>query len=231
MDSKNKNLSLERWWGAKGVELILIEAEKLSVDDKFMKHRPRTVKEKDTKQLILEAINSKVKNFYRPIMDPTLCYGEIEFIAGKKPAVGKSYNYWSEAVKRYIPTLNTRLGTRLEYGAFLGVLIKELVKMGMTVKGAWNVVCNDSKKLGHYHNSKNGQYALEPTCSRCVCGFYDLGNTYKILAKDTDDDDFYLAGGSYQGPGFYHTIATLRKDSSWNADLKLRSSVGWLVFS
>ena len=212
-----------------GVEVILIEAENLSVKDKFMKYRPRTRMEVHTKSLIFEAIEANVKNFYRPVMDPTLENGKVVFAAGRKPAVGKSYNYWVDAAKQYAPALNSRLGTRLEYGAFLGVLIKQLVKSGKSVRRAWHMVCNNSKKLGYYNNSKGGKYELEPTCSRNICGFCDLANTYKILSKDYEDGLFYLASGCYKGPGYYHTIAVVRTNPSFNDDLKLRSSVGWIV--
>ena len=55
-----------------GVELVLIEAESLSMKDKFMRYRPRTRMEVHTKSLIINAIEANVKNFYRPIMDPSL---------------------------------------------------------------------------------------------------------------------------------------------------------------
>lgn len=72
---------------------------------------------------------------------------------GQKPAVGKSYNSWIEIVK------NSKwcIGTKSQYIAFLGVLIKRIVDKGWTVDEAWKAVCSDSKKLGHYINSDNAK--------------------------------------------------------------------------
>lgn len=214
-----------------GVELVLIEAESLSMKDKFMRYRPRTRMEVHTKSLIINAIEANVKNFYRPIMDPSLDNNRIVFIVGRKPAVGKYYNYWVDAAKKYAPALNSRLGTRLEYGAFLGVLIKQIVKSGKSVRRAWSLVCNDSKKLGHYHDSKKGFYGFESTGSRCICGLYDLVNVRKILAKDTENGNFYSVGGSYECPGFFQPLATIRTISNDACDKELRVCVGWIVFS
>ena len=99
---------------------ILIEAESLSLNDAFMKHKPCTKVEEIAKKLITDAIKAGVKNFYRPIMDPSFAEDGIKFVAGEMPAVGKSYNWWVDTAKKYEPSHNSRLGTRLEYRAFLG---------------------------------------------------------------------------------------------------------------
>jgi len=203
-------------------DLILIEAESLSLNDEFIQYEPDTEKEKSTKDLIAEAIKAGVKNFYRPKYDPSFTDGGIQFVAGKKPAVGKSYNWWVDTAKKYDPS-RSRLGTRFEYGAFLGVLIKKLVEEGKSVEWAWNAVCNDSKELGHYWNSEDAKYQFELTGSRCICGFYDLANTCKILAEDEEAGGFWLAGGYFFPLAFLdlHTYRTY----------DYNSSVGWLVLS
>lgn len=209
------------------IKLILIEAEKLSLDDEFMQHEPCTEAEVRTKELIVEAIRSNVKNFCRPEMDPSFADDGIAYVAGKKPAVGKSYVWWSKIAKKYDPSRKSRLGTRLEYGAFLGVLIKELVAEGKAVEWAWNAVCNDSKELGHYYDSKNAKCEFEPTGSRLICGFYDLANTYKILAED--EGGFWIAGGDYHDFGFSSSLVALYHLTVRYFDNNY--SVGWLVFS
>ena len=208
---------------------VQIEAESLSKDDEFMKYKPKTEREVDAKGLIAEAISSGVKNFYRPVMDPSFAEDGIAYVVGKKPAVGKFYNWWVDTVKKYDPSRKSRLGTRLEYGAFLGVLIKKLVEEGKSVEWAWNAVCNDSKELGHYWNSENAKHGFEPTGSRLICGFYDLANTYKILAEDEEAGGFWLAGGSYDYGGDDYPLAgldhyTVRYGGNYD-------SVGWLVLS
>jgi len=210
-------------------DLILIEAEKLSVNDTFMKYEPKTDEEKEAKEFISEAIKKKVKNFYRPKCDPSLTEDGkgICFVSGKKPAVGKSYNWWIDTAKAYNPKRNSRLGTRLQYGVFLGVLIKKLIKEGKTVKWAWNAVCNDSRELGHYWNSENAKHDFEPTGSRMISGFYDLANTYKILAEDEEAGGFWLAGGDYFDNAYVYPLAGFSFGIYRNYNDN--NSVGWLV--
>lgn len=213
---------------AEDIELVLIEAESLSLDDEFMKHKPCTESEVITKELIVEAIESGVKNYYRPVMDPSFTADGIAYVAGKKPAIGKAYNSWNKIAKEFNPSRNSRLGTRLEYGAFLAVLIKMLIAEGKSIKWAWNAVCNDSKELGHYCNSENAKRGYEPTGSRLICGFYDLVNTCKILSADRESDGFWLAGGSTWRYSHECPLASLR-----HYNVRLReptSNVGWIVF-
>lgn len=208
-----------------GDEFILVEAENLSLNDKFMQWKPKTVIQEITKKLITEAICTGVKNFYRPKCDPSFSDDgkSICFVTGKRPAVGyKSFEWWVNVAKDYNPERNSRLGTRLEYGAFLGVLMKKLVKEGKSVKWVWNSVCDVSHKLGHFSSSKNVKHFYELTGSRCICGFYDLGNTSKILADRIENHAFLLAGGSYDN-AFYCYLPLLH--FSWN----LCDSVGWIV--
>lgn len=176
---------------------VQIDAESLSMDDDFMKYQPQTEMEVKTKDLIAEAIVFKVKNYYRSVMDPSFTINGIDYIAGVMPAVGKSYNWWKEMAEKYAPYRKSRLCTRREYGAFLGVLIKMLVAEGKSVEWAWNAVCNDSKELGHYWNSEDTNHRFEPTGSRPVCVFYDLVNAYKILAEDEETGGYWLAGAGY----------------------------------
>ena len=67
-----------------------------------------------------------------------------------------------------MPERASRLGIKTEYIAFLGVLIKKLVDSGWKVDDAWDAVCNDSKKLGHYWNSENAMHVPEPP-TKCRC--------------------------------------------------------------
>ena len=208
-----------------------VEAESLSLDDEFMKHKPKTERERATKALVEVAIEKEVKNFYRPIMDPSftkigknICYEK-----GRLPAIGKSYNWWKKVAEEYCPERNSRLGTRIEYGAFLGVLIKNLVADGKSISWAWNAVCNDSKDLGYYWNSENAKHKVEPTGSRQICEYYDLANTCKILAEDDEAGGFWLAGGSCYGFSDVCPLADLCHYFNRSSDRNI--SVGWLVLS
>ena len=207
---------------------VLIEASKLSMDDEFMQYQPNNDSEKKFKDLLEDVIKKGIADFWRPRMDPTL--DEVEnicFKAGEKPAVGKSYNWWRENAKRFNPKRKSRLGTKAQYVAFLGVLIKTLVTDGWTVDEAWDAVYNNSEKLGHYWNSENAKCDFEPTGSRAIAGFYDLANTYKVLEEDEKTDGYWCVGGSYYD----------WSDSLPLADLSYHSrrldyhdyGVGWIV--
>jgi hypothetical protein len=213
---------------------VLVEASKLSLDDKFMKHNPTTAKEKEFKELLTKVIRKGIKDFYRPKYDPSF-YGDgtdVTFKAGNKPAVGKFYNWWKKVAKEFMPERRSRLGTKSEYVAFLGVLIKKLVEdEKWSVAKAWDAVCNNSKELGHYLNSEDAKHRFEDTGMREICGFFDLANAYKILAEDEDDctGGFWLAGGGYNTGGRYHSLADLCRGAFLNFDGF--DSVGWFVLS
>lgn len=212
---------------------VLIEAESLSIKDEFMQHEPKTKREEDAKKLICDAIRSKVKNFYRPKYDPSFFLNgkgkvDICFKAGEYPALEMDFDWWVETAINYNRERNSRLGNRFEYAAFLGVLIKNLVLEGKTVEWAWHAVCDNSRELGNYHNSENFN-PDEPTGSRYICGFYDLGNTYKILADEDEEDSFWLAGGYCFADGSEYPLADVTYH--YNYIDGFYNSVGWIVCS
>ena len=197
-----------------------------SLKDDFMSHKPRTEAEYNFKATLTEVIKNGIEDFYRPAMDPSFSDKEktkIHYMAGEKPAVGKSYNWWKETIK----DSKWCFGTKAQYVAFLGVLIKMLVAKGWKVGEAWNAVCNDSKKLGHYWNSDNAKHQFEDTGSREICGFFDLANTYKILAENEAAGGFWLAGGSFCDNGRYHPLAYLGLYYDYCYDRSY--GVAWLV--
>ena len=207
-------------------DCILVEASKLSLKDLFMRHKPKTEEEKEFKETLTEVIKNGIEDFYRPAMDPSFAdkvCTKIHYIAGERPAVGKSYNWWEETVK----DSDFCLGTKAQYVAFLGVLIKMLVAKGWTCCEAWDAVCNDSKKLGHYRDSDDAKHHFEDTGSREICGFFDLANTYKILAKDEETGDFWWAGGDCGNHGDYAPLADYGLSSDYN--INHNYSVAWLV--
>lgn len=208
---------------------VLVEAEELSKADSFMSHRPKNAAEKNIKKLITQAIDSGVKNFYRPKCDPSFKDDGICFAPNRKPALGKSFDWWVEAAKIYNPRRDSRIGTRLEYAAFLGVIIKKLVESGCTIDAAWDIVCTNSSKIGHYKDSANAKTDFELTGSRENFGFCDLANTYKMMAADKHLGGFWLACGDCKCTGssnplsfFYHYAYR---------DINFVYAVGWVVCS
>lgn len=179
---------------------ILIEAEKLSYDDTFMQYDPQTENERLTKQLIAKAIETGVKNFYKAKRDPIYwMYDIISFEIEGVPCNGASYDWWKEIAREYNPQRNSRLGTVLQYEAFLGVLIKKLVEEGKSIEWAWNAVCNDSLELGDFYSNSDSMSIFpmldhtrknifidkhRQTGTKPICGFCDLAVSEKILATD-----------------------------------------------
>ena len=223
------NVSKEKIVRSSVETCVLIEASKLSLEDKFMQHEPKTKNAKELKALLKEVITCGIKDFWRPRLDPSFDNDEngIRYVAGNKPAVGRSCTWWETKAKAYNPKCISRLGTRLEYVAFLGVLIKALISEGWDVADAWNAVCNDSQKLGHYRDSENAKHDFEPTGSREICGFYDLANTYKLLADDKEAASFWVAGGDCFNYSYYIPLADFVRNNGQDCDNY--RGVGWLV--
>lgn len=207
---------------------MVIEASKLALTDKFMQYEPITEKEENLKTLLIQGINAGFKDFCIPNLDPTFTSdGEgICYVPGKNPAVGKSYKWWLDACKKYMPARNSRLGTMWDYVAFLGVFIKTLVLAGLETGVAWYVVCSDSRELGHYWNADSVHRKFKPTGSESICGFFDLVNTCKILA--VTDNMFALNARGCLDYNFNHSISELEHYYDPNYDCK--HSVGWTVY-
>lgn len=208
--------------------LKLVEASKLSLNDKFMRYEPEEgTKEARFKERLTKVIQSGISDFWCPNMDPSFdeTGKSICYVAGKRPAVGKSKKWWKKVAKK----LGLQEGTKKQRVAFLGCLIKKLVEKGWEVSQAWYAVCSDSKELGHYCNSKYAKHDYEMTGSREVCGFYDLGNTLKVIKRDEEDraGDFWLAGGHCDYPSTSYPLANL--DRCCGTIIPRYYSVVWLV--
>lgn len=208
---------------------VLIEAEKLSLSDAFMKHRPCNEREHRAKELITEAIKNNVRNFYCTKFDPSFSEDKkgICFEVGKLPAVGKSFEWNKKAAEALIQDQKTRIGTRLEYGAFLGVLLKKMYENGKTSKQAWNELCTDSYKIAHYQNSKDAHHDFEPTGYRVFLGLYDLANAQKILMDDKNHNKYWIASGSYQYYSDFCPISAVNT-AEYNDEI-LHNAVAWVV--
>lgn len=192
-------------------DCILVEASKLSLNDTFMSHTPKTEAEKEFKALLTEVIKNGIEDFYRPAMDPSAHKEEMKiyYMRGEEPAVEPDYEWWKKAVK----DSKWCFGTKDQYVAFLGVLIKMMVTKGWTCCEAWDAVCNDSKKLGRYRDSDDIEcyMFLDKTGSREICGFFDLANTYKLLAEDEETGKLWVVGGSAHDRGRDNPLAHLRQ--------------------
>lgn len=167
------------------------------VGHKLLKHKPQNRRQEKLLANICKGIELKLPAFRSPCMDPSEENGIIVFKPGNKPAVGHSAVYWDEIWEEFMPSKNSRSGTNLHWAAFLGKLMKYLIdEKNYSVTAAWEAVCNDSRELGHYWNSKDAKHDFEPTGSRKVGEHSDLANTYKIL-KVWEAPGFLRTGGCY----------------------------------
>ena len=206
-----------------------VPASELSINDSFLNYTPRTKREISIMKKIKKVIEVGVSDFWRPVYDPYFdANGRICYAPHKAPGVRRSYNWWAKNAKDFWTERGSRIGTRSEYIAFLAVLIKELVNSGKSVEWAWDAVCNDSKELGHYWNSKDAKRHLEETGSREVCGWYDLGNTGKALTVDTRGG-LWIAGGCFGWTGEQRPLALLMSANDRESATYYVDFSGWLV--
>ena len=128
-----------------------------------------------------------------------------------------------------MPEKNSRQGNRkFEYDPFLGLLIKYLIEeKKYSREEAWKVVCNQSKDLGHYFDSKNAKHAFEPTGNRKIGEWYDLANTCKSVKDEEVASGFSLVGGHYRNFGNDYPLASVSIIFDSNSDYNF--GVGWLV--
>lgn len=190
-----------------------IKVSELRLDDKFMQHHPRNCQEEELKEWITDVISFRIQDFWCPKYAPSFTSDGIGicYAPGSMPAVDKKDPCcWEAIARKFAPERGSRLGTRLEYVAFLATLIKRLVAEGWNVEHAWYCVCQNSSELGHYKDSEESQEDFECTGSREVAGFYDLGNTFKLLIEDERDvAGYWLAGGDCHEYGDDYPISDL----------------------
>ena len=152
------------------------------LDADWLKYEPRTLRQKQTKNLFLNArAKGRLHAFTCMAIDPSLdpVTGEVVYQPGLPPAVGKSYNDWVTIFKNYAPERNSRVLTITEGVCKNLELIKRLVTWKKhSVEAAWDAVCDHSSELGHFDDSDNIQNGFEPTGSREVCGFYEIGRAH-----------------------------------------------------
>ena len=184
-------------------------------------------------EAVAEVKEASLEAFYRVMYDPTEAGDHmVVFQKGKRPAAGHSYNWWVETASKMSPVEGRQwhIATEYQYYAFLVWLINQLVKIGKSVEEALYQVVLDSKELGHYLDSENSTKGkdFEFTGSRCVCGLYDLANTFKILqCSNSEAGGFWFAGGNYYCNGYDNPLADLNRGTIVDDDFNF--SVGLLV--
>lgn len=205
---------------------LIIDPSKLAGHE-LLNHKPKKGRQQILMKDICEGIIHKLPAFRTPCMDPSEENGKIVFKPGNKPEVGHSPAWWDKKWQDFNSKRNSRSGNRLERAAYLGTIIKYLIdEENYSVADAWEAVCNDSRKLGHYRNSEGAKGGCELTGSRQIGPFFDLGNNCKII-RESEASGFLLAGGCYFNYGDLYPLADLETiDDPYDL---CDNSVGWLV--
>ena len=178
----------------------VVEVESLTMRDVFLReHVPRSRNEERIWNSCKCAVRYRTRNFRRNAVSPSINEeGKIVFQKGGKPAVGKPARWWAENARLVSPKKKSRLASVYEEDLFNGMLIRYLIKeSGFTVSEAWHAVCRKSARLGNFWDSPGSPHALEPTGSRKIGRFADLGNTCKIVSSLEDEAKFYYYGGDF----------------------------------
>jgi len=205
----------------------LIEASKLSIDDRFLRRRPKTEKQSNFRKRVIAAILAGLEDFKAPLFDPSIDKNDnIYFCYGNRPGVARQANWWIENAPKYLPGIS-RIGTTAEHDAFLATLIKK----GFAT---WEQVCDNSKEIGHYRDSEDAKEDFENTGSRPLGEFYDLGNTNKITLKGKEGSDVSIKGGNYYYDGYSCPLAEVSyfgdsSDFYSIANTIYCGGVGWIV--
>lgn len=210
--------------------LRIVPASKLSPRDKFLQYEPETDQEREFKDDLLEQIKYGLKDFKHPIIDPSVDKeGRIFYQFGSEPGRGYTTKKWEEMAGEFMPEKNSRLGNHIEYNAFVGCIMKQLVDEGVEIRKVWKYFIIDSSNLGNYNNSSEIRKAK--TGSNGIVGWFDLANYKKIIKHAYRNGDYLLASGSYDSLGVTHPVARIRCCMStleYVEDI-LYDSTGWIV--
>lgn len=206
------------------IETISVEGSDSQIYSELLEYTPTDSAGESFLENLREAVDTGVNPFKVPIYDPSISKnGSLQFVAGCKPAVGYSFDELKELASKN----GVQLGSKNQYILFLATIINRLIEEGWTKANAIYAVCTDSTEVGHYWNSKKIKHDFEVTGSRKIAGKCDLGNTFKILAKDEKAGGFWLAGGCYRIYGYCSPLASLNLCNCY--DIYYDNGVGWFV--
>ena len=206
------------------LEMLVINPSAKGFFNKVLKVKSKNADVKAFVESIKEVEKVNLEPFSRPIMDPSIEEGvRVVYKAGRKPAVGYSFNFWKEKLLSMpaVEGMTWSIGTEYQYYAFLVFLINKLVDKGMTTDEAICFVVIDSKRLYDYVEPKKLPHDSEVTKSGGVCGIYDLF-TEKILSCSNEQvGGFWIAGGN--------TVPLADLCHFTYVDNKCENAVPWLV--
>ena len=153
--------------------IIKVESNKLKRRyQPCMRHKPQTHEEYLLRGAITQFTKSGMEDFCVLKFVPSYEGKRIKFLPENKTVTDNSYFEWVRKTRR-LPVDKSRVGTKLEFSAFLGTIIVLLVDMGYSESQAWYIVCNDPSKLVEIFN-----------------WWYFIGPI--ILSSDDEYDEFWV---------------------------------------
>lgn len=208
---------------------ITIEPKKIKLTDSFIDdYYPTTEKQMQFYKMLTAVIKEEIKEFKAPKMDPSFLNRNEErvvFIENRKPALGKSVREWLRLAYNVCPEKHSRIGSLSERIIFNGFLIKKIVEeQNQSIEKAWYMVCDESKLLGNFSDSYCLPGCFEKTGSREVAGFFDWGNTSKLVMNG---NSAILIGGNCKVDSDMYPITYQEKIRDLN--FPMYSAVGWVV--
>lgn len=165
----------------------VVAATALPLDSKLFKHTPNTKRQQIFSLGLRKALKSGIPDFRAQVMDPSIDQnGNICYRAGLRPAVNQSPIWFKEAFEKFMPNMNSRMGTYAQRLILMGLVLRHLVyKQEVPVHTAWHLVCDKSNCLGHYLDSMESTQGILQSTGQCKVGkFYDLANTSKITLSE-----------------------------------------------
>lgn len=209
--------------------LFRVEASKLSMEDKFLD----VVEEVAGRQFyndLIDVIQNGISDFYVVRMNPSFDEnGNICFKEKMPIAEGKSYNWWLENAKKFKPELNSRLGKKSEYIAYIGVFLKTVIADNINdMNTIWKARLQCRIQVGASIADIFKQFELKPAGHDSWFGFCDIRNAHKFLSADVDENVFWTAHGSFLSD--YTKGTRFPIGNSIVEDIKLGGCTGWMVF-
>lgn len=233
----NDNYSLEKFEIKENETSIISESDlECKIDPstfvgEWLEHQPTTTRQEETLMLYQDAkAKGRLHAFTCMTIDATVENGKVVYQKDLTIKTGFSKKEWAKMLKDYNPSRNSRQMTRTEWVCRNLFIIQKLVESGYEIDEAWEAVCDDSKGIGHYIDSDNSKDDFEVTGSREVCGFCDLGNVWKLLARDPWEEagGFWVVGELFDLCGWNAPVADL---SHWiDEDTELWGCVGMIAF-
>ena len=184
-----------------------------SFEGEWIEHQPTTKRQEETMMIYQDAKDKgRLHPFTCMTIDPSVKDGKLVYQKGMPIRTIFSYRQWEKMIINYNLSRNSRMMTRTEYVCRNLFIIQKMVEeSGYKIEVAWRKLCDASEEIGHYCDSDNFRECFEPTGSRNVCGFYDLGNAYKLIKEDPWKETrvFLAAGGDCLARGWESPVADI----------------------